>query len=206
VTNPEPQDSLGLPTPFGILEGNVFVAGIEAAIWVHLLRITISGSPFLPGLPDQWKWWYAAAGLLGIIALFILGLAIEGLAGLTEGILTKRSGKLRAWYARATNHPVDWTNAQRWIWTSPQAAAEYGRRRLRILVARNTTFNAAVLTLITVLHLVWRHQGASFVYLVVTVLGGSLLTLLFGHVWIDANRAYHRAIADAGAVDRKHAV
>jgi MFS family permease len=196
--------SLGLPTPFGILEGNVLVAGAEAAVWITLLATTIAGTSAFPDLPDAWKWWYALVAFFGVLALFVVGLATEGLAGLTERLLTKqKGGKLRPWYAKATNHPADWTSAQKWIWTSPQAASEYNRRRLRILVARNTAFNVAVFTLVLFVHLIWRHPGASALYHLATLLGGALLTWLFGFVWIDANRAYHRAIADAGEVDSR---
>lgn len=207
MAEPDSNPSFG-GMPLGVLELNVFIAGVEAVAWLLVLR-ALFGWP-LPDMPDKWAWWLAPAGAVAVLGLSVLGLAVEGTAGITERLVTRKGGltdkllargELYDWYARATNHPDadKWRDAQRWIWTSPQAAAEYGRRRLRILVARNTTFNILVLTF-TAPVLVGREFGYPIALL--TVLGGTVLTALFGFVWIDANRTYHRAIADAGAVDR----
>jgi len=194
--------------PLGVLELNVFIAGAEALGWLLVLRALLRW-PALPQLPDTWEWWLAPVGLGVVLGLSLLGLAVEGLAGLTERVVTMKGrlldrvlarAALRPWYRTATNHPQDWTAAQRWIWTSPQAAAEYARRRLRILVTRNTTFNVLVLTILAGI-LVWRDVGWRLG--VATFIGGALLSALFAFVWLDANRTYHRAVADAGEVGRE---
>lgn len=199
----------GVGTPFGALELNVFVAGLEALAWLLPLRSALWNLPLLPHLTDTWKWWYGAALFVAVLGLFVLGLAVEGLAGLIEQWITRTADaatgkrKLREWYSRATEYTdAGWVHAQRWIWNSPQASAEFGRRRIRILVAHNTAFNAAVCTVAWLLYLVaaippnWGRlfQG--------TLSIGALLTWLFLHVWTDAHRAFHYAVRDAAASEK----
>jgi len=196
-----------IPTPLGTLEVNVLVAGLEAAVWLLLLLAAFST---LPEPPNDWTWWYAVAAILAVAGLFVLGLAIEGLAGLIETPLTRTkdpsTGKqtLRDWYRRATDYTDEgWIHAQRWIWNSPQAAAEFGRRRTRILVARNTAFNLPVFTLALLVYLFARRPPAWGWLALATLVTGTLLTRLFVYVWTDAHRAYHHSVkaADDAASD-----
>ena len=191
------------------------VAGAEIAGGLALLHGWL-GWPPLPSVPEKWPWWIIALSGVGIvIGLSVLGLAIEGLAGFVERLFTRQGhilterpflrGKaekeLQEWYKDFTRYSeVNWTEAQRWIWTSSQAADEYARRRLRILVARNTVFNVFVLSVIATV-LVVKQSGCLFGLL--TFAGGVVLTAVFVYVWLDANRAYHRAVIDAGKVGGK---
>lgn len=195
--------------PLGVLELNVFIGGAEFLGCFFVLRAIIDWPP-LPDIPDAWVWWLAPLAIVAVLGLSVLGLLVEGLAGIVERIMTREGNvkervlllgkgqELQGWYATLTEHPGNWSNAQRWIWTSAQAADEWARRRLRILVARNTIFNVGVLTILATV-LVGIRAGSALG--IVTYVVGVLVTLLFVFVWIDATKAHHRAVADAGSVD-----
>ncbi len=192
-----------LARPLGALEGNVLIAGLEIVAAFFISRAILFQSSLLPELPEKWNWQYSLWTLFSVVALFLLGLIVEGLAGLAERwIVGDRKGQFRRWYRKYTNPPLNWGPAQRWIWESPQAAAEFGRRRLRILVARNT----AVVTF-----LLW---GTLFLGLLITqppgwgywwfgsFTVGAVLIAVFGYLWLDANKAWNRAVRDVGENDR----
>lgn len=134
--------ALGSASTWAALEFNVLVAGLGAVPWIAVAVALVGVDLSAP--PDEWKWWYAPAGLAAIVALFLLGLAIEGVAGLLENCIARREWK---WYSPCRENQKAWGSAQRWIWKSPQASVEFARRRVRILVARNTALNTLVFTM-----------------------------------------------------------
>jgi len=197
-TNP----SSPLTAPFGAIEPNVVIAGLETAVAIWATRAALLGEPLIPTIEQEWRWSYAIVGFAALLAIVLLGLALEGIAGALEYPATyqlsgKDKGKLRRWYAEATDHPerLEWLAAQRWIWTSQQASNEFSRRRTRILVSRNTTCVSLLLTIaLAVVISDWT------LWLLVDLLAGGAAVLVFGWVWVRANWAYHRAVHDASAL------
>lgn len=134
-----------------------------------------------------------------MIALFLLGLIIEALAGFAERwIVYDRKRKLRYWYVKATNPPATWGPAQRWIWKSPQAAAEFARRRLRILVARNSVVVTFLLLLSLLIGLLINRLPAWGYWWLGSLIVGGVLIVAFFYLWIDASAGWNRAVREAG--------
>ena len=186
----------GGASTWAALEFNVLVAGLGAIPWI-VAALAVAGI-YLPTPPDLWKWWYAPAGVVAIVALFLLGLAVEGLAGLVENGIARRGWK---WYSPCREDDKTWPPAQRWIWKSAQAWADFGRRRVRILVARDTALNTFLLTTVLTVYLAVYKPGPWCVTIAATVFGGLLLTSLFSYVWVNACAAFRRAVSDAGSPD-----
>ena len=86
------------------------------------------------------------------------------------------------------------------MWKSPQASQEFARRRLRILVSRNTWFLVAVTWLCAVVGLVARHPQAWFGTVVLFTVVCVPTSMLFGWLWLRAHYAWNKAVADAGTV------
>jgi MFS family permease len=198
-----PLDPFG--TQLGGLELNVTVAGLEAVLGTWLVMRLPSGLPLTPNVPDEWQWSYAVAAILAVVGIFLAGLIVEGIAGLVEIPITrKRGGNLRSWYQERVKPPTDWGTAQRWMWQSPQAAAEFGRRRTRILVARNTAacflgFSIAL----AIAYLITRGLGGTLAA-VLSLLVGLVGCALFTWVWLAAHSAWNRAVRDAGDIGPPH--
>jgi hypothetical protein len=98
-----------------------------------------------------------------------------------------------AWYSEWTKLPKSPDKAQTWIWKSAQAYQDFSRRRLRMLVARNT---AVAFLLLTV--------GWQFVApfsLGQTVLG-SLAFALFAWLWLDAQKGWNIAVNNAKKIGK----
>ncbi len=185
--------------PFGAVEPNVLIAGLEGVLTCWVIRWAVHDGAFVPDVTGEWHWFYVVVAIFALLGLVVVGLAVEGLAGLVEYLTTrkllgKNRGNLLSWYQWATAHPVreKWLAAQRWIWESQEANREFTRRRTRILVARNTAF----LLLVLVMTLPWRGQQGSIALLCL------LAFALFLWVWLSANRAYHRAVAEASDIDK----
>jgi MFS family permease len=196
-------DSPQLPiaAPIGSFEPNVVIAGIEGAAvgWAGYAAIT--GSSLAP-LSGDWHWPYAVYGILAAVGLVLLGLAVEGLAGLAEyaaarHVFGRDRGTLRQWYINATEPPPDWRDGQRWIWKSAQASQEFARRRLRLLVCRNTAACLVVLTILLAIA-VWHHRPHQWGLLMLgVILAGAVLVTLFGWLWVNAHHGWNKAVRDA---------
>ena len=186
-------DGAALGSTWAALEFNVLVAGLGAVPWIVTVLALVG--IYFPTPPGEWKWWYAPAGLAAIVVLFLLGLAVEGLAGLLEGCIARRGWK---WYSPCREDPNTWGPAQRWIWKSAQAAAEFARRRVRILVARNTAFNTLVFTMALAVYFAVYKPGSWCFLLAETSFFGLVVTWLFSYVWVNACGAFRRAVSDAG--------
>ena len=139
----------------------------------------MDAAPTLTSSTSDWQWVYAVWAVLALVGLLLVGLAVEGLAGLAERAITRKSGRLRPWYIKATNPPADWGNGQLWIWRSPQAADEFARRRLRILVCRNTWFLLASLTAFGLTGLVWQRGPDWCLRALILAIGGTASSALF---------------------------
>lgn len=198
-----PLDPFG--TQLGGLELNVLVAGAEATFGSWLVMRLPSGQPLIPEVPTEWQWSYAVIGLLALIGIFLLGLVVEGLAGLVErGVTKTRAGALRNWYQKRVQQPSDWGPGQRWMWQSAQAAAEFGRRRTRILVSRNTAFCFIAFPLILAVLFPVRQGLAAWWVSGLCLVVGAVGTLLFGWLWVDAHSAWNKAVQDAGDIGPPH--
>jgi len=195
-----PLDTLG--SPLGPLESNVLIAGLEAVVAVLVSRAVLFGTAVVPIQPAKdWQWSYALVGLLAIVGLFLLGLMVEGIAGLTERwVIRDRHGNLRKWYDDATHPPSNWGPGQRWMWKSPEAAAEFARRRVRILVARNSAVLVLYLTLSLLVGLPFTRPSMWGAWWVGSLLVGAALVGLLGYVWVSANEGWNRAVRDAGEI------
>lgn len=187
----------GLSGPLGALEFNVLVAGIEGLLWIGVAVAAFWDGALTLRPPDEWKWWYVPATLIAFAGLFVLGLAVEGLAGLFESRIACRC----SWYDPCREDPAVWRGAQRWAWKSPQASVDFARRRLRILTCRNTAFNSLVLTLVVLLFFAIRRPDDWPMMMLISIVAGSLLTLLFTYAWVNACGGMRRAASDAGSVD-----
>jgi len=175
------------------------MAGLEGAVTFWIIRWAFHDYALVPEVSGEWRWFYAALAVVALVGLVVLGLAVEGLAGALEYLTTRKlwgsnRGSLWGWYTGATAHPTrdKWLAAQRWIWELPGANREFTRRRTRILVARNTAF--LLLVLAVTLGVAGR-GGIAFVC--------GLAFALFVWVWLSANRAYHRAVTEAGDIESR---
>jgi hypothetical protein len=190
-----------LSTPLAAVELNLLVAGIEAAATVQTWRWLVFNTPIVPPLPAAWQWGFAVYAVFGLIGIFLLGLGVEGLAGLLERAVTRKpGGELYSWYVKATKPPATWGHGQLWIWKSPQAADEFARRRLRILVTRNTWFLTTCLTLSGLVGLLCHHGPEWQVRALILGPLGILATALFFWLWVSANEGWHKAVADASMI------
>jgi MFS family permease len=190
-----------LTAPFGAVEPNVIVAGIEAAVVIWVSRAAFAESPLFPNIEAEWHWWFVIAGIVVLLALFLLGLAVEGLADLAEHVLT-RIEKLREWYKKVTNPPSNWKAGQRWMWMSPQASHEFARRRMRILVARNTWFLIFVLWVTLTVTLIVRHPPSWGWWLLLNIISCGVAFALFVYIWVRALHGWNKAVRDAGHIGK----
>lgn len=193
--------------PASSFEANVIVAGIEGAAVAWIGYTSIAGRSVVPTLPDNWHWFFAFYVAIGVVAIALLGLVVEGLTGLTEFVVVKyqrgeRRGELREWYETRTLQPKDWGPAQRWMWTSPQAAQEFSRRRLRLLICRNTAFCLGILTVLLIAGFAVQRPWHWAWYALLSAVGGFLAVWLFGWLWIDTHRDWNRAVRDASKLDQ----
>jgi hypothetical protein len=163
------------------IEANVVIAGVEAATGVWVIYAARTGQCFIPELANSWHWSFAFFAVLGFLAIIVAGFALEAAAGLIEQAI-----KVLRWYRIYTKQPdlVHTAKAQKWIWKSSQAYQEFSRRRLRILVARNT---ATFLLLFTVSWLL-------FVSWSLWLLAGLSGSVMFAWLWFDAQKAWNLAV------------
>jgi MFS family permease len=193
---------LPIAAPLGSFEPNVVVAGIEGATVAWVGYAAITGTSLQVPFSGDWHWSYAVYAVLAAVGLVLLGLAVEGVAGLLEyaaarHLFGKDRGTLRRWYIAATDPPSDWRDGQRWIWKSPQASHEFARRRLRILVCRNTAVCFLVLTALLSIAIA-RNKPPLWGWVILGVLAAGLLAVaLFGWLWVSAHEGWNKAVRDA---------
>ena len=173
------------------IEANIVIAGVEAviAIWV-VARLNVGESIF-PSLPDTWNWSFAVYAVLGFLGIVVAGFGLEAVAGLLERAISRpvffgKKVELRGWYRDYVETPERRATAlaQKWVWKSAQAQQEFTRRRLRILVARNT---AAILLLLAV---VWPCLVGWSWWPVLSLVGSAA----FVYLWLDAQVGWNRAV------------
>lgn len=190
---------------FDAVEPNVVIAGLEGVAVAWIAYAVLAGVPLAPKFPDGWKWSYTVYAIFGTLGILVLGLMVEGLADLFERGVTRKlwgsqRGKWRGWYNKFTKPPSDWGRAQRWMWKSPQASHEFARRRLRLLVARNTTFCLLVLTGIIAVAICLQRPHWWFCVLIIEIAAGLCFTTLFMWIWFRAQRGWNKAIREAGEI------
>lgn len=190
-----------LPNPLGPIEPNVTLAGLEGIATAWFGYYAVTGAPIDIHLDGEWHWYLAIYVVFALVGVVVVGLATEGLAGLLERAVTKKwwgsdRGGLWHWYQGAVRLPESWGPGQRWIWKSEQANREFARRRLRLLVSRNT---AACFVFVTVLGAAGLVLHGTTVLGVATI-GGLVATLLFGFLWLDAHEGWNKAVQDAGEI------
>lgn len=170
------------------VEGNVIIAGLEAVAlgWIFYTTATAT-EVWLPA--DFGLSWSSAAsavyGAYAMLAIVILGFTVEAVAGfLEEKLISKRK------FYKNTTVP---RQSSRTLLQSDQAYKDFSRRRLRILVARNTACCFAIFTLLML--------GCLFFVKCLSLralseLGIGLFSILvFGYLWIDARKGLKNAIA-----------
>ena len=178
------------------VEANVVIAGVEAVTGIWLVYRLHFGQLLLPQLAETWHWSFAFYAVLGFFAIVISGFTLEAIAGLLERAIVRplwgsKREVLRQWYCNYTKQPEvkNMAKAQKWIWKSAQANQEFSRRRLRILCARNT---ATFLLLLTLACLIFVKCGPCWI-----PLAGLMGTLVFGWLWLDAQKGWNMAVSVA---------
>ena len=169
------------------IEANVLIAGIEcfAALWVFSATWQDSWVP--PAFGSGWSTAENAVyATVALLAIMLAGLALEGVAGLIEDKLVSR------WSCyRNTKHKSKFSE---YNFTS-DAYKDFSRRRLRILVARNT---ACCLLLLTIGLVGIFIAERNLVAVSLVLLAGFLITALFGYLWLDARRGLKNQFVSAG--------
>lgn len=173
------------------IEANVVIAGVEAVTGIWAIYRAQTDQCVIPDLADTWHWSFAFYAVLGFLGVIIAGFALEAAAGLIERAITRPlwGGKSETpweWYRKYTKQPnlQNVAKAQKWIWKSAQAYQEFSRRRLRILVARNT---ATFLLLFT---LFWPFFVSWSLWLLVGLSGSAM----FAWLWLDAQKGWNLAV------------
>src|SRR3990172_2868861 len=78
----------GLKTPLGTFETNVLLAGIEGCVAAWVGCSIIRGRTWLELPALTWDPGIAVWALIAIVAVVLVGLAVEGLAGAVERLAT----------------------------------------------------------------------------------------------------------------------
>ena len=179
------------------IEANVVIAGVEAVTGIWVIYRARTGQCVIPDLADTWHWSFAFYAVLGFLGFIIAGFALEAVAGFIEQLITRplwggKSEEAWDWYRKCTEQPdsVHTAMAQKWIWKSVQAYQEFSRRRLRILVARNT---ATFLFLFTLFWLIFVSRS---LWLLLGLFGFAVFTWL----WLDAQKGWNRAVNITGQI------
>jgi len=176
---------------FASIEANIVIAGVEAVTGLWVIYAAHTDQCVIPDLADTWHWSFAFYAALGFLGIIVAGFALEATAGLIERVITRplwgsNSKTTWKWYCTFTSQPdpKHAAKAQKWIWKSPQAYQEFSRRRLRILVARNTA------TFLLLSALCW----GLFVSWSPWLLAGLFWAAMFAWLWLDAQKAWNLAV------------
>lgn len=170
------------------IEANVVIAGVEAVAGIWAIYRAQTGQCVIPDFAgNTWHWSFAFYAVLGFLGVIIAGFALEAVAGLVEQVITRgRNEAPREWYRKYTKYPSlkNVAKAQEWTWKSAHAYQEFSRRRLRILVARNTATFLLFFTLSWLL----------FVSRSLWLLGGLFGSAMFAWLWLDAQKGWNLAV------------
>ncbi len=173
------------------IEANVVIAGVEAVSGIWVIYAAHTNQCVIPELADTWHWSFAFYAVLCFLGVIVAGFALEAAAGLIERLITRplwgRNNETAwQWYRTYTKQPdlAHAAKAQKWIWKSPQAYQEFSRRRLRILVARNTATFLLLFAVSWLLFVSWSP------WLLAGLFGAAMFTWL----WLDAQKAWNLAV------------
>ena len=173
------------------IEANVVIAGVEAITGIWVIYAAHTNQSVIPDLIDTWHWSFAFYAVLGFLGVIVVGFALEAAAGLIERVITRplwgrNKETAWEWYRTWTKQPdlAHTAKAQKWIWKSSQAYQEFSRRRLRILVARNTATFLLLFAVSWLLFVSWSH------WLPAGLFGAAT----FGWLWLDAQKAWNLAV------------
>ena len=193
-------------TSLGVVEPNVVLAGLEAVAASWIAWVVITDRDLIPTMTAGWSWIFPVWGIFVLLGIVLLGLIVEGVAGFFERVITwedrKTPGKAKKRWSELLHEPPSdaWNGAQRWIWESPQASDEFARRRLRLLLARNSILVFVLFTLFVGIGLPIAKPSDVELRWLIAVPTGLLCSWLFYWVWIAAQQGYNRAIQDAGRI------
>ena len=172
------------------IEANVIIAGLQgiALVWIFCTVWNNTTTIFPNNFGSAWSGGeYVLYGTYAVLTIVIVGFAVEGLAGILERRIVSR------W--KCYIETIIPKKSQQYIWKSDQAHKDFSRRRLRILVTRNTAFFFFILTLGLVIIFAVKSQ---FFEVVAALVGGILLSILFSHLWIDARKGLKDDIESIG--------
>lgn len=168
------------------IEANVLIAGFEffAGLWILYATAQEQWVPasFGLGWSTAENTVYAVYALLAVV---IAGFTVEGVAGILEDKVVSR------WSCYA--------NTKRKGTFTSEAYKNFSRRRLRILVARNTACCFVLLTIGLVGTFVAK---CNFLAVALTLLVGFLASVLFGYLWIDARKGLKSEFMSTGNSER----
>lgn len=168
------------------VEANVLIAGIECFATLWVLSATWQDSWVPPAFGSGWSTAENAVyATLALLAIMLAGFALEGVAGLIEDKLASRWNRYRNTKLKSK------LNVHSLI---SDAYKDFSRRRLRILVARNT---ACCLLLLTIGLVVIFIAKCNLIAVGLALLTGFLFTPLFGYLWLDARRGLKNQFASA---------
>ncbi len=176
------------------IEANVIIAGLPgiALAWIFC-RFVTTQPLYLPSNFDSgWSGGeYAIYSAYALLAVVMVGFAMEGLAGLIEEKIVSH------WKCYKDTKAPD--ESQQYIWESGQAHKDFSRRRLRILVTRNTAFFFVALSVVLLIIFVTNYRCLDAL---VVLFGSTLFSALFIHLWIDARKSYKNDIKNIKAIGR----
>jgi hypothetical protein len=192
-----------LQSPLGIVEPNVILAGIEGACVTWSVISLWYGQLIIPDNSLNWQWWYSIVLLVAFVGIILLGFFVEGIADYVEHKLVGQEGCcLRNWFVNKTHPPKNWYQSQRWIWQSNQAFIEFARRRMRILVTRDTIFLLAILGISLIIILLIKRPNA-WPCLIILVIGLDVVMIsVFIWVWIRAHESWNKAAREVGDFEK----
>lgn len=193
----EPQQ---LGSPLMSIEANVIAAGLKgiAVGWVllHEREMTNDLIPkinnYVPRFDSDWAN-VSLFAVYAVLTVVVVGFIIEGIAGVLETLarwrLWGKGGKYWNWYSGGGDNRNVEEKAQNWIWKSEIAHNDFSRRRLRILVTRNTACCFFILTI----------GSVSFVNLWILVIFAAIASL-FVYLWHDARKGLRSNFTNASKV------
>lgn len=180
------------------IEANVIIAGLEGIATGWIIYVAAFSQDLLPAATLGSQWEVASAAVYAVYALLsivVAGLVVEGVAGCLETLIRRswwgpQRGKYWRWYAGSGDDQH--ARAQRQVWNSEQAYRDFSRRRLRILVCRNTGCCCLVLTLVVPVIFVCQY---GLLRAAIWLLVGIVLTALFAYLWVDARAGLRNDVA-----------
>lgn len=183
------------------IETNVIAAGLKgiAVGWILLREREMTKDlipkiiDYVPCFDSDWAN-VSLFAVYAVLAVIVAGFIIEGIAGVLETLarwrLWGKGGEYWNWYSGGSDNLKAQEKAQRWIWKSEIAHKDFSRRRLRILVTRNTACCFLILTI----------GSVSFVKPWVLALFAAIASL-FVYLWHDARKGLRSDFIYASKVE-----